>query len=75
LLQSYHHNNQSLFAICDALLLPLHASWLQESVTNTGITLVVVVAVAIAGSGSGNGSCGGSAVYATHIFNFWKPLF
>ena len=45
-----------------ALLLPLRASWLQESVTNTGITLAVVVAIAIAGSGIGNGSCGGSAM-------------
>jgi hypothetical protein len=30
------------------LLLPLCASWLQESVTNTGIMLAVVVAIAIA---------------------------
>jgi hypothetical protein len=51
-----------LFIICDTLLLPLHAPWLQESIMNTGITLAVVVAIAIAGSDSGYGSCGVSAV-------------
>jgi hypothetical protein len=55
-LQFYHHNNQSLFVICDALLLPLSASWLQENITNTGITLAVVVVIAIAGSDSGDGA-------------------
>ncbi len=37
------------FPIFVSLLLPLCASWLQECVTYTGITLAVVVAIAIAG--------------------------